>query len=148
MSSGEAKDDLDLVSRATGLLTIEIAFLLVFFYGHIDPANLGDIAGGFWSFRGIEILTTILIASALVAAILSSAAALSAVLRDTNVGGRLVRMSAGLLGFGGLVFVVHVLLRTLAENEWTNAFVGGLATFAFAIVAMVLVAWRVSRPRV
>jgi hypothetical protein len=40
--SVERQPDHDLISRAIGLLTLELAFLVIFIYGELPPKDFGD----------------------------------------------------------------------------------------------------------
>ena len=138
----EPHDDLELISKATGLLTIEIAFVLVFMFGGLSPANYSDITTGFVSFVGLAALTTFVILSALIGGLLSAAATLMAVSRRSGHADRLLRMSTGLLGLAGLAFGIHIFVLTLTVNSWSSAFLTGLVAFAIAVAFLLAAAWR------
>jgi hypothetical protein len=139
--------DLDLISKATGLLTIELAFLLVFLYGSLAPTDYGDTTTGFLNYRGPSYVTTVLVLSALTTAPFCAAATLVAVARDSGLGNRFIRMSAGLLGVAGLGFGVHILLAILATNEMTSSFALGLVILAAVMIGLLWAAWRFSAAR-
>jgi hypothetical protein len=144
--SGEAKHDVDLIPMATGLLTIELAFLTVFVYGSLAPTDFANVKTGFLSFNGLAGWLTIFILSALVGAILSAASTLVAVSQRWSSSDRLIRMSAGLLGLAGLGFVVHLFVAMLTENEWTDTFLLGVAVFVVVISFLLAGSWRFARP--